>query len=246
MDISKVQPVPDQPALIIQDKILVIADLHIGIESELRQHGVNASSKTGKMIENIRKICKKYKPEEIVLLGDIKHNIPSSTISERKDVKKFLDETKKLAHIHIVVGNHDGLIKKLTPEGIKIHPSDGFKIEDIGFIHGHSWPKKEVLLCDQVIMAHTHPTIMLTDRLEHKSFEPCWVDAKPDRKKIIEKYKIEKTAKILILPAFNPLCGGIAINKDGVNGPISKIINIPDSLVYLLDGTSLGFVKNIK
>ena len=245
MNISKIRPVPNKPALMIDDKILVIADLHIGIESGLREHGLNVSSQTDKMFDNLEKICKKYKPKKIVLLGDIKHNIPSSTISERKDVEKFLKNAKKLSKIHIVVGNHDGFIKKLVPEDITVYPSQGFTIENIGFIHGHSWPKEEVIKSDQVIMAHTHPTIMLTDRLGHKSFEPCWVDAKPNKKKIKEKYKTEKTPKILIIPAFNPLCGGIAINRDGITGPMSNIIDIPQSSIYLMDGTSLGFVKSI-
>ena len=39
------QPIPNNPALYIPDlKMLVIADLHIGIENELREYGVNASS----------------------------------------------------------------------------------------------------------------------------------------------------------------------------------------------------------
>jgi uncharacterized protein len=246
LDLSNIQPIPNKPALMIHDKILVVADLHIGIESELQTHGVNLVSQTKNMINNFKKICKKYNPEQIVLLGDIKHNIPMSTISERKDVQNFLEEIIKIAKVHIVVGNHDGFINKLTPSAIDIHPSDGFTIENIGFAHGHSWPKKEVILCDQIITAHTHPTIMLTDRLKHKSFEPCWINAKIDEEKIKEKYKTEKNPKILIMPAFNPLCGGIAINKDGITGPLNKIIKIPISSVYLLDGTSLGLVKNIK
>ena len=245
MDISKIQPITDQPLLIIDKKILVIADLHIGIESELREHGINASSQTKKMFEKLRKICMKYNPEEIVLLGDIKHNIPTSPISERKDVKKFLEEVIKFAKVHIVVGNHDGFIKKLAPETVKIHPSSGFIIENIGFVHGHSWPKKELMQCDQIIMAHTHPTIMLTDRLEHKSFEPCWIDATIIEEKLEEKYETEATPKLLIIPAFNPLCGGIAINRDGITGPMSNLIDIPKSSIYLIDGTSLGSVKSI-
>lgn len=245
MEIADVQPVINQPAVMVNKKILVIADLHIGIESELREHGVNASSQTKKMLENLKEICKKHTPEKIVMLGDIKHNIPSSTLSERKDVRRFLEEATKIAKVDIVVGNHDGFIKKLIPENINVYPSDGHIIGKVGFIHGHSWPKEEIMLCDQIMMAHTHPTIMLTDRLEHKSFEPCWVNAKSDKKKLKERYKIDKIPRILIIPAFNPLCGGIAINKDGVTGPMGKMIDITESSIYLIDGTSLGFVKSI-
>lgn len=245
MEITNVQPVINQPALMVNKKILVIADLHIGIESELREHGLNVSSQTNKMLDNLKEICNEHTPEKIIMLGDIKHNIPSSTLSERKDVRRFLEETKKIAKIDIVVGNHDGFIKKLIPDDVNVYPSTGHIIKNIGFIHGHSWPKEEVILCDQILMAHTHPTIMLTDRLEHKSFEPCWVDAKPDKKKLKEKYKLDKNPKILIIPAFNPLCGGIAINKDGITGPMGKMIDITESSIYLIDGTSLGSVNDI-
>ncbi|MFN2126237.1 MAG: hypothetical protein ACK2TU_00110, partial [Anaerolineales bacterium] len=33
--------------------------------------------------------------EELILLGDIKHNIPNSTIWERNDVKNFIDSIEE-------------------------------------------------------------------------------------------------------------------------------------------------------
>ena len=91
VDLSKIQPIPNEPALFIEaKKILVIADLHIGIKSELKEHGVNAESQTQKMIDHLTHLCKKYKPEEIILLGDIRHNISFSTNIERRDVRNFL------------------------------------------------------------------------------------------------------------------------------------------------------------
>jgi len=50
----------------------------------------------------------------------------------------------------------------------------------------------------------------------------------------------------LVMPAFNPLCGGIAVNKEGIMGPIGKIMDIKNAQVYLLDGSSLGRVKDIQ
>jgi len=247
VDISKIQPIPNEPALFIEGKkILVIADLHIGIESELKEQGVNAESQTQKMTDHLIGLCKKYKPREIILLGDIKHNIPISTKLERRDVGDFLYEIKDLGNIHIIPGNHDGNIDWLTPEDMQIHSSAGFVIENVGFVHGHRWPSEEVMNCDQIIIAHTHPTIMLTDRLEYKAFESCWLKGSFLKNKLEDKYPYSRNPKILIIPAFNPLCGGIAVNKDGINGPIGKIIDIDNSQVYLLDGSSLGQVKNIE
>jgi metallophosphoesterase superfamily enzyme len=46
MDLSNIQPIINEPALFIENKkILVVADLHIGIENELREHGLNRFQK---------------------------------------------------------------------------------------------------------------------------------------------------------------------------------------------------------
>jgi len=246
MDLSTIQPIPNEPALFIEGKkILVIADLHIGIESELKEKGVNAESQIRKMTEHLIRLCKKYKPNEIILLGDIKHNIPASTNLERRDVKIFLKEIQNLGVVHIIPGNHDGNIKWLSPDDTIIHRSDGFILDNVGFVHGHRWPNEEVMMCDQIIIGHTHPTIMLTDRLEYRAFEPCWLKGNFLKDKLFEKYPESKNPEILVEPAFNPLCGGIAANKDGINGPIGKIMDLENSQVYLLDGTSLGRIKDI-
>jgi putative SbcD/Mre11-related phosphoesterase len=246
MDLSDMKPIPNEPALFVENKeILVIADLHIGIESQLREKGLITSSQTQKMTDRLISLIKKYKPRDIVLLGDIKHNIPSASIQERKDVRNFLHTIKEYGTIHIVPGNHDGFINKLSPGEIVIHPSDGFQIENLGFIHGHRWPSEEIMQCEQVIMAHTHPTIMITDRLDHRTFEPCWLKGKFIKKSLKEKFPNSKNPIVLVVPAFNPLCGGIAVNKDGITGPLKNIIDIKNIETYLLDGAFIGCVKDI-
>lgn len=247
MEKIDLQPILNQPALFIKEKkILVLADLHIGIESELSEKGVNAASQIKKITNRFILLCKKYKPKEIVLLGDVKHNIPSSTIQERKDVKKFLEEIKSYGLIHIVPGNHDGNIQRISPDHTIIHPSDGFVIENIGFVHGHRWPSQDIMSCKQIIIGHTHPTIMFTDRLGHKTFEPCWIKAKFNKNKLAKKYPGSTYSDILVMPAFNPLCGGIAANREGITGPLGKIIDIKNAQIFLIDGTHLGKIKDIK
>ena len=248
MDVLGVQPVINEPALFIQDKrILVIADLHIGIESELIESGVNVESQTNKMIDHLSSLCKKLNPKKIVLLGDIKHNIPSSTIWERKDVKNFLQIIEEFGIVQILPGNHDGNIKKIVSEKTIVHPSDGCIIGNIGFVHGHRWPSEKVMQCEIIVMAHTHPTVMFTDRRGFRTFEPCWLKGGFIRDKLIERYpKFLNDPQILVIPAFNPLCGGTAVNKQGIVGPIGKMINIDDSEVYLLDGSFLGKLKDIQ
>jgi metallophosphoesterase superfamily enzyme len=180
------------------------------------------------------------------LLGDIKHNIPSSTIQERSEVNRFLDSIQTYGTLHVLPGNHDGNIDRLLPSTIKLHPSDGFVFEGIGFTHGHRRPNKEVMQCEQVIIAHTHPTVMLTDRLGYRTFEQCWLRCAPLSDKLIEKYPASPTSQILVMPAFNPLCGGIAVNRDPLLGPFGSLIDVDNADIYLLDGSSLGKVKDLK
>ncbi len=41
---TDIQPIPNEPALFIKEKkILIVADLHIGIERELREKGLQVS-----------------------------------------------------------------------------------------------------------------------------------------------------------------------------------------------------------
>lgn len=247
MDLSDIQPIPNEPAIFIKNKdILIVADLHIGIESQLSEQGLQTASQAEKMINHLLSICKRYKPSEIILLGDVKHNIPSATYQERKDIRNFLSLIKKFGTIHILPGNHDGFIGKLSPEGIKIHPSDGFSIENVGFVHGHRWPNEEIMKCEQIIIGHTHPTVMFKDRLDFKTFESCWVKGYFLKDKLNEKYPTSNYPEILVIPAFNPLCGGFAVNKKGISGPIGKIMDIDNSKIYLIDGTFIGKVKDLK
>jgi len=247
MSFIELQPIQDEPALLQKEKkLLIIADLHIGIENELQENGLHIPSQTRPMQERVITLIDTYDISDLIILGDVKHNIPTSTTQERSDVRRFLDTIKTHATLHILPGNHDGNIGRLLSTDIKLHPSDGFVFEDIGLAHGHRWPTEDVMQCDQIVAAHTHPTIMLTDRLGYRTFEPCWLRAFCNQEKLHRKYPKSKNPMVFIVPAFNPLCGGIAVNRDPILGPFNSILDIQNALVYLLDGASLGKVCDIK
>jgi putative SbcD/Mre11-related phosphoesterase len=245
--LPELQPIIDEPAVLVKEKkLLVIADLHIGIENELQENGLQVPSQTNVMEQRLISILTTNTINDIILLGDIKHNIPSSTIQERSDVNRFLNTIETYGNLHVLPGNHDGNIYRLLPSAVKLHPSDGFVFEGIGFTHGHRKPNREVMECEQVVIAHTHPTVMLTDRLGYRTFEQCWLRSVPLFDTLIEKYPTSQTLQILVMPAFNPLCGGIAVNRDPLLGPFRSLLDIENTEVYLLDGSSLGKVKDLK
>jgi putative SbcD/Mre11-related phosphoesterase len=227
--------------------MVVIADLHIGIENELQQQGLHATSQLSQMWYMIRKICNDFKPKNIVLLGDIKHSIPLTPFHEKKQLRSFFEELTKYGIIHIIPGNHDGNIQWYLPDVIILHESDGTVIDSISFIHGHRWPKESLMNSSYLLMGHTHPTIMLQDRLKYESYESCWVRTRLDSEKTKERYSsFNKDIELIILPAFNPLCGGLAVNKDGIMGPMNAIVNQDKNEYFLLDGSFLGTNKTLQ
>ncbi|MCS4540967.1 MAG: metallophosphoesterase [Euryarchaeota archaeon] len=183
----------DEPALIIegQERILVIADLHIGIEYELAQSGVSIPPQTEKNKQRLFNLIEKTKASKLILLGDIKHNVPGIAWQEFRDIPTLFEELTQRIKIEIIPGNHDGDIEFLLPENVKINDLKGTLIKNekiIALLHGHSWPSEELLNSDLVIAGHYHPAIQFRDELGHRSTEPAWIRTKLNREEIAQHY----------------------------------------------------------
>lgn len=243
-----VKPIYKECAAYVEDeKALIIADLHIGIEYEFYEQGIYVGSKVDVLANRVANLLSRTNAEELVILGDLKHVVPTSPPSQRKDISRFFQILGPIEVI-LVPGNHDGGIRKVVPENVKVELSTGLVIKEgiLGLVHGHSWPSKKVMECSTVIAAHTHPVVELKDPLGHSYFERCWVFSKVDAEKLEERYNLREEVELIVMPAFNPLCGGIAVNKEGIAEPLSKIVD-PESIeIYLLDGTCLGKTRNFK
>ena len=246
--------IKNYPALFIEKiKTLVIADLHIGISYELYKSGINIPSQVKEMKKTIEKLIKQTKAKTLVILGDIKHDVPGISIQEMREIPEFLKALSKKIKVEICLGNHDTYLKEILPDNIRLHGTKGFKIKNFGFSHGHAWPSKELVTCDYLIISHTHPTIHFMDKLGYRIVEPVWVKGKINREKVKERYKIKKTGKleVIIMPAFNNLLGGTPINvkttSDELLGPLLRnhFIDMDNVEIYLLGGTYLGKLKDI-
>ena len=246
--------IENYPALFIEEKkILVMGDLHIGIQYELSKSGINIPCQIKRMKKDIDYLINSTKSSTLIVLGDIKHKVPGMSWQELKDIPGLFEYLSSKVEVIVCKGNHDRQIEKIIPEGIQIHGTKGFKLGKYGFNHGHTWPSKQLLLCDYLIIGHTHPVIQFTDKFGFKIIQPVWVKGKIDQKKIKEKYRIEKTGKLelIIVPSFNRLLGGTPINmkkaSDELLGPLLKnnFVDMDNCELYLLDGTYLGKLKSI-
>ncbi|MCD6367627.1 MAG: metallophosphoesterase [Candidatus Aenigmarchaeota archaeon] len=243
----------NKPALITENS-LVIGDLHLGIEYELYKSGFSLPSSINKILEMIKTILESEKVEKLILLGDVKHNVPEISFQESREIPIFLKELSNLVEVHIVPGNHDGKIENLSPENIIVHERKGFLLNDTYFNHGHTWPGKELTKAKRLIIAHLHPAIEFLDSSGYRYIEPCWLRCVPNAKKIEEKYgKKVRCENVIVVPAFNPIITGVPVNEKEVedklpSNPLVRngIIKIEDCDVHLLDGTYLGKVKDLK
>ncbi len=256
------------------DRALVVSDLHIGWERLLSQRGVHIPSQTPKIKNTLLKIIKESKPAHIIFLGDIKDAITKVAMEEWKDIPEFFEDiNKEVSDIQVVLGNHDGNLEPLLPETVKILPPTGTSFGDVGLFHGHAWPAPELLECKSLVTGHVHPTVAIRDPMGFRMTKQVFVKApcnKEQLAKALLKYSGNrnnsnltaaldsqfKVSQLFIMPSFNQFLGGRPINErkrgkkktEAFIGPIlrSGCVNIDEAEVYLLDGTFLGTVDQLK
>jgi len=238
-----------EPALLLENKILVISDLHIGLEYEIFKSGITIPSQVERLEMRIDNLIKTTKARHLVILGDVKHQVPTISWQEYREIPKFLEHFQNIK-ISIVKGNHDGNIERLAPKEIDIYDPPGFKINSFLLIHGQAWPFIGDIEAEYIMMGHVHPAVeFFTENF--RSVEPCWLKCEIDNKKLFKKYKIKTNIKQgIIMPAFNHLIGGMAFNSKDFEplGPLLKneVFKWKNAEVYLLDGTLLGNLKDLK
>jgi putative SbcD/Mre11-related phosphoesterase len=231
-------PLPPYPAALVKThgvKTIAIADLHIGWEIALSNKGIHVPTQTPKLLKKLEELLSAYKPDKLLILGDIKHTVASAEKTEWKDVPDFFNELRKhVQEICVVRGNHDGTLEPLLPETVKMLPATGSAIDDVGFFHGHQWPSPELLKCRTLVMGHVHPVVAFRDPAGFRVTRQVWVKASCNtaeltevllRKKKVkikenpektlrEHYKIKpKASQLFIMPSFNDFLGGRPLNE---------------------------------
>src|SRR3989344_5246113 len=126
-----------------KEKILVIADTHIGYEEYLNKQGIlvprfqfkEIIKRLEKILKNI-KINEKNKLKKIIINGDIKHEFGKISETEWRHTLRLLDFFKKYCNeIILIKGNHDTILGPIAKKrGIKV--ADYFVVDDILLVHG--------------------------------------------------------------------------------------------------------------
>jgi len=240
-------PIRPFPAMLLRkgsERVLIVADLHVGWEVTLAEKGVHVPSQTPKILGRLTQLIESYKPTSLILLGDIKHTIAKVEIEEWRDVPDLFEALcKKVQDIKVIPGNHDGNLEPLLPETVKILPPTGTVLGNTGLFHGHTWPAPELLGCQNLITGHVHPMLAFRDPLGFRVTRQVWVKANCDSAKLARSLlkhlniKAEadpvitwrkhfnlrlKASKFLIIPSFNDFLGGQPINEKGLGRSVKS------------------------
>ena len=238
-------PVHGSPALFLKEEsALIISDLHYGVEAEMLRSGVWVPNRSTSRTEKILKLIKENKAKKLILLGDVKHQVPHNSKQQRTDLEQFFMAVTRIVDVEIVPGNHDGGLADIAPDNVKFHESVGCTIGNIGLSHGHAWPSQEVMNSEILVMGHEHPAFSFRDRVDKLHSEPCWL-----RAPMIEHERYEKVPDLLIvMPAFGELAGR-TMNREPLKGlgPVLRngLADLSKARVETLEGLEFGELGNL-
>lgn len=142
-------------------KTLIISDLHLGKAGHFRKHGIPISRKIHLTdLQILESLLKAYKPEKVILLGDLFHSYENS---EWKDFLRFLEIYQSLEFI-LVEGNHDILSE--YPEDLKLTP----KLDMKPFTFTHIQEDSKYFN----LSGHIHPGVSVKGKGRQSITMPCY------------------------------------------------------------------------
>lgn len=136
-----------------RQKILFVADLHIGKTAHFRKNGIGIPSNLDKDLQLLELLIERYRINEVVILGDLFHS------EWNEEVENFLSwrkkyETKK---VYLIEGNHDKLsLKQLNSDVLEVvqekkigpflclHKAPDVFNSDLYYLSGHIHPAFEL------------------------------------------------------------------------------------------------------
>jgi uncharacterized protein len=226
------------PAALIKEenkKTLIIADPHLGWEMALQEKGIHVPSQTPKLLKRLVELLAEYKPDALLIVGDVKYTVVASEPGEWRDIPDFFSDVKKyVSEVGIVRGNHDGNLEPMLPENVTMHPASGVVVGDVGLFHGHTWPSPALLGCKTLVMGHLHPVVVFRDPAGFKINRQVWmrVDCNSEAfaKNLLQKHHVKivgtveetlhkhysvhlQTSELFIMPSFNDFLGGRSVNE---------------------------------
>lgn len=258
---ATVRPVLDAPALLVEPeeaaapRWLAVADLHLGLAEIDARRGMPAATTARAMADELVALARANRAGRVVIAGDVKHPVTATPRILRPEIFRFFATVLEAGvEVEVVLGNHDPGLVPWLPKEVRVHRASGTVRDGVGVFHGHRWPAQRVLNAPRLVAGHLHPGFRLAPSAERGGGkERCWVRvAFPPRRarRRRERRHIVRARELIVLPAFNPLAGTEALNRErpgrGRSFLFQRFLGRGVARAYLLDGTDLGPLPTIE
>lgn len=214
-----------------KQRILVIADLHIGFEEMLNKEGVLIPRHQLKDItERLNKIFSKCKPKKIIINGDLKHEFGTISEQEWRDTLKIVDYLARKGKLILIKGNHDTILGPISKKR-NIELVDYYKTGDILIAHGDKIIEEK---CKTLIIGHEHPAVSLKEAGRIEKYK-CFLKGKYKRKNLI------------VMPSMNTVTEGTDVIEDELLSPyLQQNLNNFEVFIVADKVYDFGKLKNLR
>ena len=182
----------DQAIYLTEPDTLVVADLHLGrdVESNVQL----PLGETENLAERLETLLDRFEPGMVVFAGDVLHSFDRIAV----DVEEAIEALQGIvadgdADLVVTTGNHDGMLTNVP--GLDCRDELELVDGEIVVCHGHEEPDIDA---DCYVIGHDHPAI----RIEGKK-HPCYLLGE----------RTYRNGDVVVLPSFNPLVRGTAVNS---------------------------------
>lgn len=224
----------DNLSIIIENN-LIISDIHLGYEDEMREKGLLMPKRDiNKIISNIELLIKKNKIKTLIINGDLKHVFGKISKSEMYDTLKLIDILSEKVKIIFIKGNHDTILEPIAKKR-DIKMINYLVINRILITHGHKEikTKKEY---NSIIIGHQHPSITIKHGVRSERYK-CFLKSRFKRKNLI------------VMPSFSDIYEGSDTLSYGTVSPYIKESKMKDFEVFIPTEDKVlyfGKVRDIK
>ena len=178
--------------------IIIVADLHLGKSiSFAKQKQFLPPYDTKETLQKLFNCINEFKPSKLIIVGDLLHDQFSVQSFQKIDHHNLSNSTKKTEFIW-VKGNHDSNVEINGFTKVL-----DYKVDDIIFNH------IPIKTTNFQICGHYHPKAKILHR-----------------GKSIYKATFVHNDKLLILPSFGTLTGGLNINQEPLRDLLGKSIKL--------------------
>lgn len=158
-----------------ETKSLLLADLHLGKESVFQQSGLAIpSGATNTTLRALRSLVHAWKPDRVIVLGDLLHAITGLTATLEQELVVLLAEGICPEWI-LIPGNHDrGAMRALRRCGWQI-ADELMQYHGVELTHA---PDSARTNSSMSITGHLHPSIRIPLSVREKTLLRCfWLNA---------------------------------------------------------------------